>query len=75
MSTVSAKLIVVSAKLIVVSAKLIDKNPKFDHPTIMVRHFGDRSETGRYSCCHKQCKTLSKDHSGALREFNYSTHL
>ena len=33
----------------------------------------DSCENRRCSCRHKRCRILSKNHTGALREFNYST--
>ena len=44
-----------------------------EHSTIVVRNYGHSYENRRCLYHRKQCKTLSNDHSGALREFDYST--
>ena len=38
---------------------------------IPVKNYGANCKKWRCSCHHKQCKALSKDYPGALKEFNY----
>ena len=44
-----------------------------EHSRIVVRNNGHSCENRRCLCHHKQFTTLSNDHFGALREFNYNT--
>ena len=65
-------LIILKISLIIMNG-LSDVTTTKEHSSIVNRNYGASCEIRRCSCRHKQCKTLSIDHSGALREFNYST--